>query len=293
MNSNKKTFNYTILFVVVYVVLALIILAWIWWPSDSKTSNTKFKYEDVDEGKKALDIYTSKIKSLLAENDLPFLYSKLDANYKSQYNINENNYVIFLEQANYISKNINITDVTINIQDNDVYVYRFTYTCNNRKCYVNLIETKPYEYTLSFEQETIPIANNSSNDGNGNNNSNSNSNSNVTKTTTIDDIKYEVSKTTIRENGITYTLKITNNSDKDVYYNFDNITNVSVIMSDGKIANLGGAVISSDEDSLTPNSYLEKELFFPVSSKDQNKIKTIRIQNVKIGDEKKTVNISI
>lgn len=291
MNSNKKTFNYTILFVVVYVVLALIILAWIWWPSDSKTPNTKFKYEDVDEGKKALNIYTSKIKSLLAENDLPFLYSKLDANYKSQYNINENNYVIFLEQANYISKNINITDATINIQDNDVYVYRFTYTCNNRKCYVNLIETKPYEYTLSFEQETIPIANNSSNDGNGNNIGNSNSN--VTKTTTIDDIKYEVSKTTIRENGITYTLKITNNSDKDVYYNFDNITNVSVIMGDGKIANLGGAVISSDEDSLTPNSYLEKELFFPVSSTDQNKIKTIRIQNVKIGDEKKTVNISI
>ena len=64
-------------------------------------------------------------------------------------------------------------------------------------------------------------------------------------------------------------------------------------MSDGKIANLGGAVISSDEDSLTPNSYLEKELFFAVSSTDQNKIKTIRIQNVKIGDEKKTVNISV
>lgn len=288
MDSNKKTFNYTILFIVVYAVLAIIVLVWIWWPNDSKVSNTKFKYEDVDEEKKALDIYTSKIKSLLAENDLPLLYSKLNVGYKSKYNINENNYKIFLEDANYISKNISILESSINIQDNDVYVYRFTYTCNNKKCYVNLIETSPYEYTLSFEQESIPIVNNTSNEVNSNN-----SNSSIMKTTTIDEIKYEVSKTTIRENGITYTLKITNNSDKDVYYNFDNITNVSVIMSDGKIANLGGAVISSDEDSLTPNSYLEKELFFAVSSTDQNKIKTIRIQNVKIGDEKKTVNISV
>lgn len=288
MDYNKKTFNYTILFIVVYAVLAIIVLVWIWWPNDSKVSNTKFKYEDVDEEKKALDIYTSKIKSLLAENDLPLLYSKLNVGYKSKYNINENNYKIFLEDANYISKNISILESSINIQDNDVYVYRFTYTCNNKRCYVNLIETSPYEYTLSFEQETIPIVNNTSDEVNSNN-----SNSSIIKTTTIDDIKYEVSKTTIRENGITYTLKITNNSDKDVYYNFDNITNVSVIMSDGKIANLGGAVISSDEDSLTPNSYLEKELFFAVSSTDQNKIKTIRIQNVKIGDEKKTVNISV
>lgn len=288
MDYNKKTFNYTILFIVVYAVLAIIVLVWIWWPNDSKVSNTKFKYEDVDEEKKALDIYTSKIKSLLAENDLPLLYSKLNVGYKSKYNINENNYKIFLEDANYISKNISILESSINIQDNDVYVYRFTYTCNNKRCYVNLIETSPYEYTLSFEQESIPIVNNTSNEVNSNN-----SNSSIMKTTTIDEIKYEVSKTTIRENGITYTLKITNNSDKDVYYNFDNITNVSVIMSDGKIANLGGAVISSDEDSLTPNSYLEKELFFAVSSTDQNKIKTIRIQNVKIGDEKKTVNISV
>ena len=63
-------------------------------------------------------------------------------------------------------------------------------------------------------------------------------------------------------------------------------------MSDGKRANMGGTVISADEDILTPGSSLEKELFFAISSQDQNKIKTIRLQQVKIGDERKTVSIN-
>lgn len=55
---------------------------------------------------------------------------------------------------------------------------------------------------------------------------------------------------------------------------------------------MGGTVISADEDILTPGSSLEKELFFAISSQDQNKIKTIRLQQVKIGDERKTVSIN-
>ena len=119
------------------------------------------------------------------------------------------------------------------------------------------------------------------------------SNNSNTKTSVIDDIVYEIKVNTIRDNGISYTLKITNNSDKNAEYNFDNITNVSAIMSDGKIANMGGTVISSEEDIVTPNGSLEKDLFFAISSQDQYKIKTIRILNAKIGEEKKTINIGM
>lgn len=287
MDSNKKTFNYTILFFILYAILAVIVLLWIWWPKDNKSSNPTFKYEAVDGKQKALDMYTTKIKTLLSGNDLPFLYSKLDEDYKKKYNINENNYESFLEQSNYISKSINILNSSINIQENDVYVYRFKYSCNSKTCYVNLIETKPYEYTLSFEQESIPIVSESSEL------STNESTTSNTKTAIIDDIKYEVKVETIRENGINYEIQITNNSDKNVEYNFDNITNVSVVLSDGKEAYLGGAVVSSEDNSLTPNSSLKKNLFFAVSSSDQNKIKYLKIRNVKIGDEKKTVNISI
>lgn len=289
MDTNKKTFNFTLLFIIAYAVLAVLVIIYIWWPkgNDSIVSNSKFTYEDIDEKEKAIDIYKTKIMTFLTENDLEQLYQKLDEDYKAEKNITEKNYQAFLEESGFISKNgISIGECTVNIQKDDVYVYRFKYTCNNVSKYVNVIETKPYEYTLSFEQNSTPIVNNTYTE------TNEGTISSSTKTTIIDNIKYEVTKNTLRENGITYTLKITNNSDKNVEYNFDNITNVTAIMSDGKRANMGGAVISADEDILTPGSSLEKELFFAISSQDQNKIKTIRLQQVKIGDESKTVSIN-
>jgi hypothetical protein len=289
MDTNKKTFNFTLLFIIAYAVLAVLVIIYIWWPkgNDSIVSNSKFTYEDIDEKEKAIDIYKTKIMTFLTENDLEQLYQKLDEDYKAEKNITEKNYQAFLEESGFISKNgISIGECTVNIQKDDVYVYRFKYTCNNVSKYVNVIETKPYEYTLSFEQNLIPIVNNTYTE------TNEGTISSSTKTTIIDNIKYEVTKTILRENGITYTLKITNNSDKNVEYNFDNITNVTAIMSDGKRANMGGTVISADEDILTPGSSLEKELFFAISSQDQNKIKTIRLQQVKIGDESKTVSIN-
>lgn len=289
MDTNKKIFNFTLLFIIAYAALAVLVIIYIWWPkgNDSIVSNSKFTYEDIDEKEKAIDIYKTKIISLLAEKDLNQLYQKLNEEYKSEKNITEKNYQVFLEEAGFISNNgISVGECTVNIQKADVYVYRFNYTCNNVSKYVNVIETKPYEYTLSFEQNSIPIVNNTYTE------TNEGTISSSTKTTIIDNIKYEVTKTILRENGITYTLKITNNSDKNVEYNFDNITNVTAIMSDGKRANMGGTVISADEDILTPGSSLEKELFFAISSQDQNKIKTIRLQQVKIGDEIKTVSIN-
>lgn len=289
MDTNKKTFNFTLLFIIAYAALAVLVIIYIWWPkgNDSIVSNSKFTYEDIDEKEKAIDIYKTKIISLLAEKDLNQLYQKLNEEYKSEKNITEKNYQAFLEESGFISNNgISVGECTVNIQKADVYVYRFNYTCNNVLKYVNVIETKPYEYTLSFEQNSIPIVNNTYTE------TNEGTISSSTKTTIIDNIKYEVTKTILRENGITYTLKITNNSDKNVEYNFDNITNVTAIMSDGKRANMGGTVISADEDILTPGSSLEKELFFAISSQDQNKIKTIRLQQVKIGDEIKTVSIN-
>lgn len=289
MDTNKKTFNFTLIFIIAYAVLAVLVIIYIWWPkgNDSIVSNSKFTYENIDEKEKAIDIYKTKIISLLAEKDLNQLYQKLNEEYKSEKNITEKNYQAFLEESGFISNNgISVGECTVNIQKADVYVYRFNYTCNNVSKYVNVIETKPYEYTLSFEQNSIPIVNNTYTE------TNEGTISSSTKTTIIDNIKYEVTKTILRENGITYTLKITNNSDKNVEYNFDNITNVTAIMSDGKRANMGGTVISADEDILTPGSSLEKELFFAISSQDQNKIKTIRLQQVKIGDEIKTVSIN-
>lgn len=296
MDANKKTFNFTTLFIVVYAILAIIVLLFIWWPKDKLNNvNGNFKYSDVDEEQMAIDIYKTELTPLLSKKNMDKLYEKLNYNYMAQNNITKDNYKSFLETCNYISDSVNIIECSVSRQGNDIYIYKFKYSSNNEIHYVNLIESFPYEYSLSFEQDTIPIVDNTSSISNIENNSKSEETSNNfnTKTSVIDDIVYEIKVNTIRDNGISYTLKITNNSDKNAEYNFDNITNVSAIMSDGKIANMGGTVISSEEDIVTPNGSLEKDLFFAISSQDQYKIKTIRILNAKIGEEKKTINISM
>lgn len=296
MDANKKTFNFTTLFIVVYAILAIIVLLFIWWPKDKLNNvNGNFKYSDVDEEQMAIDIYKTELTPLLSKKNMDKLYEKLNYNYMAQNSITKDNYKSFLETCNYISDSVNIIECSVSRQGNDIYIYKFKYSSNNEIHYVNLIESFPYEYSLSFEQDTIPIVDNTSSISNIENNSKSeetSNNSNI-KTSVIDDIVYEIKVNTIRDNGILYTLKITNNSDKNAEYNFDNITNVSAIMSDGKIANMGGTVISSEEDIVTPNGSLEKDLFFAISSQDQYKIKTIRILNAKIGEEKKTINISM
>lgn len=296
MDANKKTFNFTTLFIVVYAILAIIVLLFIWWPKDKLNNvNGNFKYSDVDEEQMAIDIYKTELTPLISKKNMDKLYEKLNYNYMAQNNITKDNYKSFLETCNYISDSVNIIECSVSRQGNDIYIYKFKYSSNNEIHYVNLIESFPYEYSLSFEQDTIPIVDNTSSISNIENNSKSEetSNNSNTKTSVIDDIVYEIKVNTIRDNGISYTLKITNNSDKNAEYNFDNITNVSAIMSDGKIANMGGTVISSEEDIVTPNGNLEKDLFFAISSQDQYKIKTIRILNAKIGEEKKTINISM
>ena len=143
---------------------------------------------------------------------------------------------------------------------------------------------------MSFEQEEIPNISKTNGQNTGNLEV---SESSSDKVTIIDDIKYSVSKKTIRENGITYLLRITNNGDEEVRYKFDNVTNVSVVLDNGKEAYLGGAVMTSDEDNISPKGWLEKELFFSVRSTDQNRIKCIKIKNVRIGDNKKTIKINV
>lgn len=285
VDQNKKTFNMSIAFVIVYIILAIIILVIIWYPKNQNNFSGEMEYTNVTDGeKRCQDLYLSQIRFYLKDKNSDELIKKLDKSFMENNNLNENNYKEFLLNNNIIGKNPILKESSFSKQGDNVYVYRIKYYLNGYQRFVNVIETYPYQFTISFEQDSLPLINNSSNE--------TTTKASV-KNNNIDNVKYQVSKTSVRDNGVTYTLTITNNSDKNIEFNFDNITNVSVILNNGKSANLGAAVISSDEDVLTPGSSLKKELFFAVSSSDQDKITSIRIQNVKIGDEKKTISINV
>lgn len=161
MNNSKESFNFSILFIIIYAILAICALLYIWWPksSDSIFSQGNLKYDNVDEKEKGIETYKSQVESLLSGQDMPALYAKLDDEYKNEHNINEENYKSFFEGSGLIAKThnnevknvITIENCTVNIKNDDIYIYRYEYICNSKRCYINVIETKPYEYTISFE----------------------------------------------------------------------------------------------------------------------------------------------
>lgn len=283
---NLKNFNLNTLFLIVYFFLAIIVLFVIWYPKSAKTSEGKLEYEKIEDGEnKCLDIYLNEISYYLSVDNFNELVGKVDKTFMQNNNLNESNLKDYLIQNNMIGENPIIKSSTFSKQGDNVYVYRIKYTINGIHRIVNITESFPYQYVISFEQDSLPIIDNSNDES---------SNNGVNRTITSNDVEYEVTKEKVKENGITYSIKITNHSDKNVELSFDNISNVYVIMEDESRINIGGAVISSsDENTLTPNSSLKKDLYFSIPSSEQYNINSINIKNIKIGDEIKSISINI
>lgn len=265
--NNKKKVDYKLLFIIIYIIITVGVVLIIWIPG--KMLNGKkysgFKYEDVDEQKKGINLYKDTVKYMLSEGNLDMLYNHLDENFKSSNGITKDNFKEVLEKNCSISKEISIIGSEVYIQGDNIYVYRYKYKSKGFVMYVNVIETKPFEYTLSFEQYSVPVVEGTENK----------------KNNVIDNVEYSVNIESITQNGITYGVTINNKGQDTVEYNFSNITDVYVILSDGRYSNLGGAIISSDDDVLTPNGSLRKSFFFPVKGADQSKITKMRFNNVK------------
>lgn len=275
VDNNKKGFNYTVLFIVLFTILAVVILFFIWWPKSNTKENDLITYENVNGEDKSLELYKSTLTHLLNEENSNELFAKVNKEYLQSNNLNEKNFKEYMLSHGYISNNVIFISSTISKQDKYVYVYRIKYSVNGATKYVNVIEEFPYDYTLSFEQETIPI---------------------VTKNSfsqKVDDVIYKVSSEQIKEDSITYNLQITNKSDKIVKYNFDNVNDVILVLEDNLQVKLGAAIVSSDEDTLNTNGSLKKSLFFPIGSDYHNKIKYMILKSVNVDGNIKTVTISL
>ncbi len=272
---NKKGFNFTVLFIALFVIAAIIALVIIWWPKSETKAGKISKYTSVTDGvQKSLDIYLSELKGLLTIDNTDKLYDKVDNKFLSEHKLTKENFSSYMVDNLLVSKNPIIQNTTTTKQDNGVYVYRVEYlTYGGLKKYVNIIEEKPYEYTLSFEQSTIPIS------------------SNKSYSKTSDDVHYTVSVEEMKSDGITYKLSIKNNGDKTVKYNFDNIDNVYIVLNDNNVIKLGAAVVSTDDSILTKNGTITKSLYFKIGSDYYSEIKSLVLKNVEVDGENKEVKI--
>ena len=77
VDPNKKTFNISVAFVIVYIILAIIILVAIWHPKIQNNMSGEMEYNNVTDGeKRCQDLYLSQIRFYLKEQNSDELLKK-------------------------------------------------------------------------------------------------------------------------------------------------------------------------------------------------------------------------
>ncbi len=213
--------------------------------------------------------YFSQVKELLVIGNYDELFEKVDTDYLTSEGFDKNSLYEYLIKNNLIGNSSDeIVQLSIQTasQENNVTIYRIKYKMKYYIGYVNLIETFPYEYTISFLQDTIPTV----------------VDHNYTRT--VDGITFEITESARREESITYRVKITNNNEENVEFNFNTIANVGLVIDNSSVIKQTSTSLSSKKNELTKESYLVRNMYFPINMQYQNNITGMIFYNVKIGN---------
>ena len=125
---NKKGFNFTVLFITLFTIVAIIALIIIWWPKSETKAGKISRYTSVTDGvQKSLNIYLSELKGLLTIDNTEKLYDKVDNKFLMEHKLTKENFSSYMIDNLLVSKNPIIQGTTTTKQDNGVYVYRVEY----------------------------------------------------------------------------------------------------------------------------------------------------------------------
>lgn len=275
-NKNDIFLFSMILFVVIAIISVVVVVINIWKKSD-ENDISKYNYSSF-EGE-VVSLYKKELERLLKKSNSKLLIEKLDNEYLNSIGLSKDDpekIIEYLNNKHLLSTLPTILDYSLSSNDETgLYVYDFTYRTNGFRRKVYLIETEPYVYSISFEQDYTPSV----------------AKKNVTQIT--DNIRFELSLLESTSESVKYNIKITNNNDNVVKFDFNNVSSVELYLNDDSKIKLAAVVATAENDfMLTKNSYFNQELFFSVPLDKQSQIKAIMFYNVLIGEEEENIIIN-
>ena len=298
--KNKKKLLWTIsiaiiVFVIIVAILINIIIrkkentiSKVYEESEKRT--TKNKISDINKYTTQTNInetiqngYFDEIQNVLLIDNIDSLYSKMNKDFLKNNNLNQDNFKNYVLENGYVGKFPACTSMRYSIQRDGTYIYRLKcYRDDRSKFYVNLIENKPFDYSIDFSQDIIP---------------------------TVDDtfyvvydtnynLKFEVSEIKRNEKSISYELKVTNNGDREIEFYLNNITDMALEIEADNDSEIDGYVkqasseLSSRKYKINKDSYFIKKLYFPLDMQYHSKVKGIIFYGVRIEDINQDISIT-
>ncbi len=280
MEKDKIVTRMSILCVAVIALIVIIVLINIWAPSKStKNKNLSFTYNDEIEYKKKgyMAIYND-VRSMLFESNVSTLYEKMDQDFLNENLLTKDNFKDYLVKNNLIGKNIKF--ISYNYyegSENVTYIVKYSLTDSTGTTQtktINIIESSPYDYTLSFDTYSIPTKDN------------------LDINVIVEGLEIKVSLIERRENYIKLALTISNVSENTVNIDFRDLNTVYLQLSNNRDVKQTGIVTSDSANIILNNgSYVNRELTFNVNLDNQSLIKSMVFSNIKINSKTKTIKV--
>lgn len=278
MTENKEKILVYIAIAII-IVITIVVIGLIWGASISNFDDNTIN--NFDPTITYEEVMTDYYKEYLAENlkliNYDILYENINPDFITSVNCNTKEELKdYLRNNNLISSDINIQNIEYSNDNSDNSYYRVTYIVHNITKYVNITESSPYNFLISFEQNNFDSINN-----------------NINANVNYDSVNFDLKVIENNDTSVKYSITITNNSNDNYQFDFLSLNNVSLRYDNNKYTNMAVAVATSNEDyTITPGSSKSFEVLFNLDFSNQMKINGIRFANVKINQDTTSIEIS-
>lgn len=298
--KNKKKFLLGVSIIVIFIVVTIAILVNVIIQNkensiskvyeESNKKSTKSKMVDINKYTQQENVnetiqrnYLEEIQSVLLVDNIDSLYSKMNKEFLKRNNLNENNFKDYVLKNGYVGKFPACTSMRYSVQRDGSYVCRLNcYRDDRTKFYVNLIENKPFDYTLDFSQDVVPTQDDTY----------------YVIYDTDYNLKFEINELKRTEKSISYELKVINSGDKEIEFYLNNITDMSLEIESDNDSKIDGYVkqasseLSSRKYIINKDSYFIKKLYFPLDMQYHSKVKGMIFYNVRVEDVNQDISIT-
>ncbi len=263
----------------IIAIILLIVIIFIWSPTFKKFQNSNINtYDDTITYEKIMDeYYTKYLNNCLNIANFDILYDKIDRDYISSLNIENTKESVknYLRDNGLISSDINILDIDYST-DGEVNIFRVLYKSYNLNKYVNIKETEPYNFTITFEQQELNSLINKKN-----------------IKASINSVIYNVETLSSNDKSIRYKITIENKSNDEYLFDFSALNSVQLVYDDFNYINMASIANSANIDyKLTPGSTKTVEVLFNISFSNQIRINKLILNDVYVNNKKTKIELN-
>lgn len=293
-NESMMLNKWFVVFVFLYVIVAIVIVLILWLPKNGDLQKqldyTSYNVDTTNE--KFKDIYSNDLAGKLITKNYTGLFKVMDKEYLKLNNLTENNFDDFLRDNSYYYENIKLNDYQV-VDLNKLRIYAFTYKIGSLYIKnadgvwgnspilknVNVIESKPYEYVVNFNDDFNKYF----------------TYLNTDKFFLDNGVKYKISFSRNLLDKVEFKITVENVDNENLEIDFAEITTSKVVMSDGYTLykSVNYSSYGNDSKKQEKGTTVEKNLIFDIPLSSQLDIKYIRLSKVNVNGKILDVDIPI